>query len=140
MVGIAMTKGGAVKTKIVSLLAVVTISLVISGPAFAHHSMSMYDSSHETTFKATITQFDWANPHTQITFTVADEHGIIEKWVAEGPSPNRLANGGWSKESLKPGDGVTIVGNRNKNGSPTMRFEKVILPNGQELQGRRHYF
>jgi hypothetical protein len=60
--------------------------------------------------------------------------------VAEGPSPNRLANGGWSKESLKPGDGVTIVGNRNKNGSPTMRFEKVILPNGQELQGRRHYF
>jgi hypothetical protein len=102
--------------------------------------MSMYDSSHETTFKATITQFDWANPHTQITFTVADEHGNIEKWVAEGPGPNRLANGGWTKESLKPGDQVTIVGNRNKNGSPTMRFDKVILPNGQELQGRRHYF
>jgi hypothetical protein len=135
-----VTKGGTVKTKIVSLLAVLTISSVISGPAFAHHSMSMYDSSHETTFKATITQFDWANPHTQISFTVGDEHGIIEKWVAEGPSPNRLANGGWSKESLKPGDQVTIVGNRNKNGSPTMRFEKVILPNGQELQGRRHYF
>lgn len=128
------------KIKIVLLLAMVTVPLVISGPAFAHHSMSMYDSSHETTFKATITQFDWANPHTQITFTVADAQGNIEKWVAEGPSPNRLANGGWSKESLKPGDEVTIVGNRNKNGSPTMRFEKVILPNGQELQGRRHYF
>jgi hypothetical protein len=140
MIEIPMTKGGTVKTKIVSLLAVLTISLVISGPTFAHHSMSMYDSSHETTFKATIAQFDWANPHTQITFTVADEHGNIEKWVAEGPSPNRLANGGWSKESLKPGDQVPIVGNRNKNGSPTMRFVKVILPNGQELQARRHYF
>ena len=128
------------KTKIVSLSAVLTISLAISAPVFAHHSMSMYDSSHETTFKAIITQFDWANPHTQITFTVADEHGNIEKWVAEGPSPSRLTNGGWTKESLKPGDQVTIVGNRNKNGSPTMRFEKVILPNGQELQGRRHYF
>lgn len=128
------------KTKIVSLLAVLSISLVISGPAFAHHSMSMYDSSRETTFKATITQFDWANPHTRITFTVAGENGNIEEWVAEGPSPNRLANGGWSKESLKPGDQVTIVGNCNKNGSPTMRFEKVILPNGQELQARRRHF
>ncbi len=135
-----MTKGDTVRTKIVSLLAVLSISLVISGPAFAHHSMSMYDSGHETTFKATITQFDWANPHAQITFTVPDEHGNIEKWVAEGPSPNRLANGGWSKETLKPGDQVTIVGNCNKNGSPTMRFVRVTLPNGQELQARRRYF
>jgi Family of unknown function (DUF6152) len=140
MVDISMTKGGTVKTRVVSLLAMLTVSLVISGPAFAHHSMSMYDSSRETTFKATITQFNWANPHTQIEFTVADEHGNIEKWVSEGPSPNRLANGGWTKESLKPGDQVTIVGNCNKNGSPTMRFVRVILPNGQELQARRHYY
>ncbi len=75
-------------------------------------------------------------------FTVADEHGNdIEKCVGRGPSPSRLANGGWAKESLKPGDQVTIVGNPNKNGSPTMRFVKeMTLPNGQELQARRHYF
>ncbi len=127
------------KTRIVSLLAVLTISLLISGPAFAHHSMAMYDSNRETTFKATITQFDWANPHAQITFTAPDEHGSVVKWVAEGPSPNRLVNGGWSKESLKPGDQVTIVGNCNKNGSPTMRFVRVTLPNGQELEARRRY-
>jgi hypothetical protein len=99
-----------VKARIVLLLAVLTTSLAISRPAFAHHSMSMYDSGHDTTFKATIMQFDWANPHSQITFTVTDEHGNIEKWVAEGPGPNRLANHGWSKDSLKPGDQVTIVG------------------------------
>jgi hypothetical protein len=129
-----------VKARIVSLLAVLTVSLVISGPAFAHHSMSMYDRGHDTTFKATITQFDWANPQSLITFTVTDEHGNTEKWVAEGPGPNRLANHGWSKDSLKPGDQVTIVGNRNKDGSPTMRFEKVILPNGQELAAHPRYF
>jgi hypothetical protein len=100
----------------------------------------MYDSGHDTTFKATITQFDWANPHSQITFTTTDENGKIENWVAEGPGPNRLAKHGWSKESLKPGDQVTIVGNRNKNGSLTMRFEKVILPNGQELEARPHSY
>jgi uncharacterized protein DUF6152 len=129
-----------VKARLVSLVTVLSTCLVISGPAFAHHSMSMYDRGHETTFKATITQFDWVNPHTQITFTVTDDRGNIEKWVAEGPGPNRLANHGWSKDSLKPGDEITIVGNRNRDGSPTMRFEKVILPNGQELEARPHFF
>ena len=125
---------------IVSLFALFAILLVISGPAVAHHSMSMYDRGHDTTFKATITQFDWVNPHAQITFTVADEHGNVEKWVAEGPGPNRLANHGWTKDTLKPGDQVTIVGNRNKDGSPTMRFERVTLPNGQELEARPRSF
>ena len=128
------------KARNISLLAVLTASLLISGPAFAHHSMSMYDRGHDTTFKATITLFDWVNPHSQITFTVADGHGKIEKWVAEGPGPNRLANHGWTKDTLKSGDQVTIVGNRNKDGSPTMRFERVILPNGQELEARPRFF
>jgi hypothetical protein len=127
-------------TRIVSLLAVVATSLAISGPVLAHHSMSMYDRGHDTTLKATITQFDWANPHSQITFTVADEHGNIEQWLAECPGPNRLANHGWSKDSLKPGDQVTIVGNRNKDGSPTMRFEKVIFPDGHEMEARPRGF
>jgi hypothetical protein len=135
-----MSGGVTVKARIASLLAVLTISLVTSGPAFGHHSMSMYDRGHETTFKATIVQFDWANPHAKITFTATDEHGNIETWVAEGPGPNRLANHGWSKDSLKPGDQVTIVGNRNKDGSPTMRFEKVVLPNGQELDAFPRFY
>jgi hypothetical protein len=127
-----------VKARIGWPLVVLVAILLISGPVSAHHSMSMYDRGHDTTFKATITQFEYVNPHAQITFTVVDEHGSTEKWVAEGPGPNRLANQGWSQESLKPGDQVTIVGNRNKDGSPTMRFVKVILPDGRELDGRRH--
>jgi hypothetical protein len=123
-----------------SLLALLSAMLCLSGPAFAHHSMSMYDRSHDTSFKATITEFNWSNPHSQIVFTVTDDHGDAVKWVAEGPGPNRLANHGWSKDSLKPGDQVTIVGNCNKDGSPTMRFEKVIFSNGQELAARPRFF
>ena len=129
-----------VKTRIVAILTALAVFLLISGPASAHHSMSMYDRSHDTSFKATIIEFNWSNPHSQITFNATDEHGNIEKWVAEGPGPNRLANHGWSKDTLKPGDQVTITGNRNKDGSPTMRFEKVILPNGQELEARPRFF
>ena len=115
------------------VLGAIAAFLLISGPALAHHSMTMYDRGHETSFKATIVDFDWANPHSQITFTAADDHGNTVKWIAEGPGPNRLVNRGWSKDSLKPGDQVTVVGNRNKNGTPTMRFEKVIFANGREL-------
>jgi hypothetical protein len=109
-------------------------SLLLCGTALAHHSMSMYDRGHDTTFKATIVEFDYSNPHSQIRFTVTDDHGSVTNWVAEGPGPNRLAKRGWNSDSLKPGDQVTIVGNCNKNGSPTMRFEKIIFGNGQELE------
>jgi uncharacterized protein DUF6152 len=128
-----------VRARIVLLLAVLAFSVATSRPAFAHHSMSMYDRGHDTTFKATITQFEWVNPHSQITFTAPDEHGNLVNWVAEGPGPNRLANHGWTKDSLRPGDQVTIVGNVNKDGSPTMRFVRVILPNGQELVARPRF-
>lgn len=122
--------------RMISFLALLTAFFVASGPAFAHHSMSMYDRGRETTFKATITEFSWANPHAQIIFTAADERGNVVRWMAEGPGPNRLAGHGWSKDTLKPGDQVTIIGNCNKDGSPTMRFVRVVLPNGQELEAR----
>jgi uncharacterized protein YdeI (BOF family) len=128
------------RDRIVLLLGILAASLLISAPAFAHHSMSMYDRGHYTTFKATIAEFDWINPHSQIVFTATDDHGNAVRWVAEGPGPNRLASHGWNKDSLKPGDQVTIVGNVNKDGSPTMRFEKIIFANGQTLEGRPHFF
>lgn len=128
------------KARVVSLLAVLAISLVVSGQALAHHSMSMYDREHDTTFKATIVQFDWANPHAHIIFDATNDHGNIVRWTAEGPGPNRLANHGWSKDTLKPGDQVTIIGNCNKDGSPTMGFKEIILANGQELVARPHRY
>jgi hypothetical protein len=129
-----------VKTRIIASFAMLAAMLGFSATAFAHHSMSMYDREHDTSFKATILQFDWINPHTQITFTAPDEHGNAVKWVAEGPGPNRLANHGWSKDTLKPGDQVTIIGSCNKDGSPTMGFKRVILANGEELVARPRSF
>lgn len=110
------------------------VSALLCSAAMAHHSMTMYDRSRDTTFSATITEFDFANPHAQIIFTVTDDSGNVATWTAEGPGPNRLANSGWSKDSLKPGDQVTIVGNVNRDGSHTMRFERVTLANGQTLE------
>ena len=124
------------KARIVSFLAAVTISLSVSGQALAHHSMAMYDHDHDTTFKATILEFAWENPHAQIIFDTTDQHGNVVKWVAEGPGPSRLSSHGWTRDTLKPGDQVTIVGMCNKDGSATMGFKRVILANGQTLEAR----
>jgi len=107
--------------------------LAFSGPAFAHHSWSGYDMSNLTTVKGTVTQFEWGNPHIWINFEVQDDKGTTENWSAGGPSPNRLANSGWDKNTLKPGDRITFVGNRIKDGTYSMKLEKIILPDGREL-------
>jgi hypothetical protein len=110
--------------------------LLASRPVFAHHSMSIYDMSQTVTLRATVENFDWSNPHVQIHFDVKDDKGNVEKWLAECPGPNRLSKTGWNKDSLKPQDEFTITGNPTKDGSKSIRLNKVVLPNGVELMGR----
>ena len=107
--------------------------LTAAGPAFAHHSWSGYDSSNLTTVKGIVTQFEWGNPHIWINFEVHNDNGAIENWTAGGPSPNRLSNTGWDKSTLKPGDQITFVGYRIKDGTYSMKLQKIVLPDGREL-------
>jgi hypothetical protein len=110
--------------------------LLLTSPVFAHHSMSIYDMSQSVTFKAKVTDFDWSNPHVQIHFEAKDDKGNVETWFAECPGPNRLAKGGWTKDTLKPQDEITITGNPTKDGSKSIRLGSVVLPDGEELRGR----
>ena len=127
--------GMAVKWKLSAVVALAAGLLVSSGSAFAHHSNSMFDRDHQTKLQGTITDFQWINPHTQIFFEVKDREGNIQKWISEGPSPSQMTENGWKKETLKPGDRVTIVGNLARNGSPSLRLRWVTLPNGKDLYG-----
>jgi hypothetical protein len=108
-----------------------------SHPASAHHSWSGYDMSHTTAVKGTVTQFQWGNPHMWINFEVQDDKGAVQNWSAGGPSPNRLSNSGWSNATLKPGDQITFVGYRIKDGTYSMKLDKIILPDGRELSCSR---
>ncbi len=57
----------------------------------------------------------------------------MERWIGEGPSPNQMVENGWTKDTLKPGDRISLVGNRPKNGDPSIRLRWVTLPNGKDL-------
>lgn len=107
--------------------------MAICAPAFAHHAWHGYDMAHLSTVKGTVTQFDWGNPHVWISFEALDDKGNVEKWSAGGPSPSRMANTGWDKDTLKPGDQISAVGHRIEDGTFNMRLVKVVLADGREL-------
>jgi hypothetical protein len=126
--------GGVImKSRLLLIGSLVVYLLVGSGPAFAHHAWHGYDMVNLTSVKGTVTQFDWGNPHVWINFEMTDEKGTVEKWAAGGPSPSRMANTGWDKETLKPGDQITAVGHRITDGTNNMRLVKVVLSDGREL-------
>ena len=107
--------------------------LAICVPVFAHHGNSAYDMGKTVSYKATVTKFEYSNPHTQIYFDVADDRGSVEHWVAETTNPAMLNRVGWSRESLKPGDQVTLVVNPNKVGAKVVFLQKVVFSDGKEL-------
>jgi len=108
-------------------------ALLISGPVVAHHGTSPYDSSKLTTVNGPATGFEFINPHVEIYIEVKDDKGKTEKWVGEANSPNVLTRHGWSRDIIRPGDQITLIGNRAKNGSFMLRLQKVVLADGREL-------
>jgi hypothetical protein len=122
------------KVYLSSVFAVVAGLLLVCSPVFAHHGGSMYDMAHLTSVKGTVTAFDWANPHVMIYADVMDSKGDVQKWSIETRGgPNVLAKAGWTKDTIKVGEQITLVGHPNKNGSANMRLQKVVFTNGMEL-------
>jgi uncharacterized protein DUF6152 len=123
----------ALKVKTFVLVALLVSLFSISDSAFAHHGTANYDMTKVVTVKGTVTDFQFVNPHTLILFDVKNDQGVIEHWQAEATSPNHLVRAGWSKDIIKAGDLISISGFRAKNGSTVMRFQKMVLANGQEI-------
>ena len=106
----------------------------VSSPLRAHHGEANYDTEKTASIKGTVTDFQFVNPHVQISLDVKNDKGDIEHWVGEARSPAMLSRyGGWDKNTIKVGDVITFYGHRTKNGTPFMRLEKIVLSDGREL-------
>ena len=115
-------------------LAILWAALIVSAPVLAHHGETNYDTDKLVSVKATVTQFLFINPHVQIFMDAKNDKGEIEKWICEARSPAMLVrNGDWDKNTLKPGDVITAVGFRSKNGTNILRLKKIVLADGKEL-------
>jgi uncharacterized protein DUF6152 len=122
------------KRKIVDLLALAGI-LLMSSSVLAHHGgTTLYDLSKQVTMKATITALVWANPHVEIEFDAADEKGTVRHWTLENNSPPVLVTRGWNRNTLKPGDMVTITFNPGREVPNVGRVVKILLADGKEIR------
>jgi hypothetical protein len=110
--------------------------LLLSRPIHAHHGAAGYDMGKPVVMKATIADFEWGNPHSQIFFDVTDDKGKVSHWVAETEPPAVMMERGWARKSLKSGDQVTVYAFVAKNGATTSILQKIVLPDGKELTAR----
>jgi hypothetical protein len=89
----------------------VAAAALVAASAYAHHSYSAtYDVSREVRLEGKLVQFVYRNPHSFVHVQAPDQSGAPQRWAVEWAGGGQLANQGVTRESLKVGDEVVIVG------------------------------
>jgi hypothetical protein len=108
--------------------------LVLTAPAFAHHSgAAEFDSSKKIELTGVVTKVEWTNPHAHFFMDVKDANGNVVNWNLELASPNVLSRNGWKRNSVKPGDTVTVTGSPAKDNSHLGTAATIVFPDGHKL-------
>jgi hypothetical protein len=123
----------AMRKRAIKVFAIAAGLLSVSLPLFAHHGTAVFDMNKILTMNGSVTQWDWSNPHCLLQFDIKNEGGQVTHWIAETQNPAEMVSHGWGKDSLKPGDEVTVTLMPAKNGRPFGRIKLVVLPNGKTL-------
>jgi flagellar biosynthesis/type III secretory pathway M-ring protein FliF/YscJ len=107
------------------LAAVVAMLVVFSPVASAHHSRAHYGDQEMTT-TGTVVEYKWRNPHVFVVWEAKDQNGKATQWVGEMASVTSMIADGMTKDSLKPGDQITVVAYPSKNAGSTEALVKKI--------------
>jgi hypothetical protein len=119
---------------IIKFTAGAALAAAISLPVHAHHSFAAeFDANKPVTLVGSVTKVEWQNPHIWVYLDVKDDQGHVQPWQCEGCAPNTLTRNGWSRDSLKYGEQVTIDGALAKDGSKTCNMRVVKLPDGRTV-------
>jgi hypothetical protein len=123
------------RTKCAVVVAGIALLASVAG-INAHHSFSAeFDASKPFKMTGSVTKVEWMNPHTFFYIDVTDEKsGKVTNWAMEMGSPNGLMRAGWTRNTMKIGDKVTVEGSLAKDGSPTGNARSVVMTaTGQRL-------
>jgi hypothetical protein len=105
-----------------------------SMPVFAHHSgAAEFDSKKKIDLTGVVTKVEWTNPHAHFYLDVKDASGTVTNWNLELASPNVLIRNGWHRNSIKPGDTVSVTGAQAKDSSTYGSASVITFPDGHKL-------
>ena len=108
--------------------------LAAAPPVVAHHSFAAeYDSAKPMILTGVVTKLEWLNPHAHIYVDAKDASSKVTSWEVELGSPSTLLRRGWTRNSLKPGDIVTVNGYPAKDGSRVANAVSVNLADGRKV-------
>ncbi len=104
----------------------------------AHHGDAGRYEEGLTLLKGTVVELHFTNPHSIIIFDLTDQTGKVVRWRAELGAPTGLIRDfGWKKNTLRPGDKITMIGRRVKSGAPYINLTEmakiVMTDTGQEI-------
>jgi hypothetical protein len=115
-----------------ALLALVAITLAL--PVAAHHSFAVFfDADRTVSVTGTVVEFRFLNPHGVIRMDVVDKAGAKQVWKAETNSPSILERRGWTKDSIKAGQVITIDGWPARDGSNYLRMRSAHHADGKAV-------
>ena len=110
------------------LAAVLAIFVLAGAPGLAHHSVAAkFDESKSMTITGIVTNVDWRNPHVHVFVNVRGPKNEWLNWAVELESPIDLQESGWNRESVQPGDSVTVQGFTARNGSRQVWSNRMTL-------------
>jgi Family of unknown function (DUF6152) len=93
------------------VLFVSAATLLICTAAYAHHSYgATYDVSKEIKLQGKLVQFVFRNPHAFVHVEAPDQNGVVQRWAVEWSGTTQLGASGVTRDSLRVGDEITIVG------------------------------
>jgi len=121
------------RVRFIALSAALGSALFLATPAFPHHSNVAFEVNKIITVTGVVKEFRWANPHTWLGLIVDDGKGGKVEWAIEGRAPGVLIRSGWTKNSLKPGETVTVDMSPAKDGSNTGLMARVTKADGTIL-------
>jgi len=111
---------------------------IIAGPSvLAHHSAAAYDQTRTLTLDMTVASMVFTNPHVMLNFDYTTDSGQVQHWAIETNNPSIMRRAGWTKETLKAGDKVTVTFHPAINGATTgyiRNNDGKIMLNGKQLR------